>query len=387
MADVECAARYGLATCRLYSGQDLLELTGNMGLSAYMGSLSGRLRIGMFVSAIFNSPFQFETDTGCMEIADVYDVGYLFCAPIISDFVFWFYGQMEKEHFQNIWLGARDGYLIQKMYAHLAASYGQTDRTVYFLTSRTAAIRAGVLDETDIRYVDDMKFSGTVEESLQERFGIDAHEVCEADRADKEAGLLCYKKPIMEKSITERSNYQNYMKGLDLREGNIAFFDFVAKGTSQMYIQRLVSNHMKGFYFLWLEAENMKDKKLDIRSFCEDGEFVSGAVYDNYYILETILTAPHPSVKGFDEDGQPVYADETRKDEDIRCFERVQEGILDYFKTYMELCPQGERQVDKGLDGILLRLIHEIKITDTDFLNLVIEDPFFHRMTEITDVL
>ena len=53
----------------------------------------------------------------------------------------------------------------------------------------------------------------------------------------------------------------------------------------------------------------------------------------------------------------------------------------------MELCPQGERQVDKGLDGILLRLIHEIKITDTDFLNLVIEDPFFHRMTEITDVL
>ncbi len=40
-------------------------------------------------------------------------------------------------------------------------------------------------------------------------------------------------------------------------------FDFVAKGTTQMYLQRLFPQHMKGFYFLQLEPEFMAEKGLD----------------------------------------------------------------------------------------------------------------------------
>ena len=45
-------------------------------------------------------------------------------------------------------------------------------------------------------------------------------------------------------------------------------------------------------YFLQLEKEFMRDKKLDIRSFYENGELHSNVIYENYYILETILTSP-----------------------------------------------------------------------------------------------
>ncbi len=60
---------------------------------------------------------------------------------------------------------------------------------------------------------------------------------------------------------------------------------------------------------------------------------------------------------------------------------------MDYFKTYINLCPKTERIINRKLDEVFLKLIHEIKITDSDFLNLVVEDPFFNRMTNITDVL
>ena len=387
VADIENACKWGLETCRLLSGLDLMECVGHLGLSEYTNLLSERLKIGMFISCIFNSPFQFENEDRCIRISNSYDIGYLICAPMISDFVLWFYKQIKEQSLKNIWLGARDGYLIKKLYVYLAELYDTENRAVYFLTSRTAAIRAGIRDERDIRYVDEMKFSGTLEKNLKERFGIDADTVNRENILERESGLMKYKGAILERAHGLYENYQKYISGLKVREGNIAFFDFVAKGTSQMYIQRLVDNHIKGFYFLQLETKHMKEYGLDISSFYENDETASSAILDNYYILETLLTAPHSSVQEFDRNGQPVYAVETRSEKDIRCFQRAQDGIRDYFKTYIKLCPDMEKVTNKKLDEEFLKLIHAIKITDADFLSLMVEDPFFNRMTNITDVI
>lgn len=385
VADIECAHKFEIETCRLFSGFSLLELMGNLGFADYMDTLSEHLKIGMFVAKIFNSPFQFETENKRITISDIYDVGYLLCAPMISDFVLWFYSQVKQQKLKNIWFCARDGYLIKKMYEYLMKMYKQEDKSVYFLVSRTAAVRAGVQDEADIQYVDEMKFSGTLKENLKERFGIDIDEIDCENILDNENGLLKYKKEIIEKSNKLSENYQKYINGLNIEPGDIAFFDFVARGTSQMYIQRLTDNHLRGFYFLQLDSEHMKNRGLDIRSFYS--EKTNYAVFDNYYIFEPLLTAPHPSVKEFDKEGQPIYAAETRCDKDIRCFERAQDGILDYFKTYIKLCPESEKVANKKLDEAFLKLIHEIKITDIDFQDLVVEDPFFNRMTNVTDII
>lgn len=385
VADIECAHKFEIETCRLFSGFSLLELMGNLGFADYMDTLSEHLKIGMFVAKIFNSPFQFETENKRITISDIYDVGYLLCAPMISDFVLWFYSQVKQQKLKNIWFCARDGYLIKKMYEYLMKMYKQEDKSVYFLVSRTAAVRAGVQDEADIQYVDEMKFSGTLKENLKERFGIDIDEIDCENILDNENGLLKYKKEIIEKSNKLSENYQKYINGLNIEPGDIAFFDFVARGTSQIYIQRLTDSHLRGFYFLQLDSEHMKNRGLDIRSFYS--EKTNYAVFDNYYIFEPLLTAPHPSVKEFDKEGQPIYAAETRCDKDIRCFERAQDGILDYFKTYIKLCPESEKVANKKLDEAFLKLIHEIKITDIDFQDLVVEDPFFNRMTNVTDII
>lgn len=386
VADIRWAQAKGLAACHIYSGLDLMECLGCLGMDPYISSLSDKIRVGMFIADIFNSPFQFETNEKGIRVWDSRDIGYLFCAPVFVDFVSWFESRINEQEIRNIWFGARDGFLIQKMYRRLLKEQNKKDDSIYFLTSRTAAVRAGVQNDDDIRYVDNMKYHGDIEENLKGRFGIETAELGTADALRGGHGLLRYKEMILDRAEQERGYYKRYMKGLELKAGDIGFFDFVAKGTIQMYIQRLVDHHLKGLYFLHLEPGNEKCGNLDVESFCGEEEGDPSTIYDNYYILETLLTAPYPTVNAFDETGEPIYAEETRNDNHIACLVRTQDGILDYMDTYIRLCPIKERRENRKLDEVLLSLIRGVVIKDMDFLDLVVEDPFFNRRTNITDV-
>lgn len=382
VADIESAKKSGITACQIYSGIDLFEMTGYFGIWDRIENLSDRIKTGLFLSKLFNSPFQFETLERRIQVRTAYEIGFLFFAPIISDFIFWFDRQVQKNDLQNIWFCARDGYLIKKLYDELR----KENPSIYFLTSRIAAIRAGIEEEEDIRYVEEMKFSGTLQEQVEKRFGISIDKK-EKSNFDSRQGLLEYKKEILEKALASRKGYQAYINKLNRKEGEIAFFDFVAKGTTQMYIRRLIKNHLKGFYFLQLEEDSMEEQQLDILSFYSKEEKNTSEVFENYYILETVLTAPVPSVQEFDLYGIPFYAKETRTMESIQCIQSVQEGIFDYFKTYIRICPRVEHLKNKKLDELFLALLHSISILDHNFLDLKVEDPFFNRTTSLVDLL
>ncbi len=381
VSDIESAQENGMDALRLYGGPDLLEASGSMGLWEYVDSLSDRIRAGMFTACVFNSPFQFETEERRIGLSAAYDIGYIFFAPMICDFVLWFREQAEKYRPENILFCARDGYLIKQLYDELCNSIS----SVYFLTSRMAAVRSGVEDEADLRYVEKMKFGGSLEKQLEERFGI---RIPAEEAGGKGAsGLSGYAPEILSRAAENRKHYKKYIEKLGLKKGTAAFFDFVAKGTTQMYMGRLMEQHLQGFYFLRLEEEGMRDENPDIISFYDPEEMERSIIFKDYYILETMLTAPMPSVKGFDERGKPVYGQETRKESDIRCFQEAQEGIRGYFREYLRLCPISERKVNKRLDEMFLTLIHGMELGDQDFLNLKVEDPFFNRMTDMADML
>lgn len=383
VADIESAYRHGINAFQIYSSSELLELVGGLKLETAENSLADQIKIGMFAANLFNSPFQFEDKAKRIHTEDAKDVGYLFCAPMITDFTKWFEEETNKSGNTIRWLCARDGYLLKKLYEIMYPS----KKAEYFYTSRISAIRAGVDNIADIEYVDGMKFSGECKENLKTRFGIIADELSSDDIDESRDGLLKYSKTIMENSKIKRAYNLKYIDKLNDREGGISLFDFVAKGTSQMYIQRLTKNPIKGLYFLQLEPEFMKDKNLDIKPFYTEMERENSAIFDNYYILETLLTSPEPSVDEFDAEGNPVFAKESRSDKDISCIMRAQGGIIEYVKKFMSICPENERDINKKLDEILLTLVRNVEIRDKDFLSLTAEDPFFNRMTDITDVL
>lgn len=383
VADIEASERYGLKSFQIYSSSELFEILGGLKLYNPGLNISDRIKIGMFIANIFNNPFQFEETDRKINVYDASDIGYLFVAPMILDFTKWFGEQVKENNLKNIWFSSRDGYLLQKLYNIIYPN----EETEYFLTSRIAAIRAGMENISDIEYVDSMKYSGNLSDNLMARFGIKADEIPVSQINEKKSGLLKYSEAILDNAKLNKANYIKYIEKLKIKDGSIAFFDFVAKGTSQMYIQKIYPSDYIGLYFLQLEPEFMDKKNLNIRPFYTEEERESSAVFDNYYVLETILTSPDPSVNGFNEDGSVVFANETRKSRDIECLLKIQNGIIEYVEKYISICPKRDYKINKKLAETLLTLIHNVNIKDKDFLDLIIEDPFFNRMTDITDVL
>lgn len=384
LADIEKAGESGISSFRLYNASDLLDALGGLGLGD-LNSLSDRVKVGLFLSHLFNSPFWFENESQRLSVSSSSDIGYLFCAPMITDFVHWMKERTADQGYDHILFGARDGHLIGRLFrmvdgadANDSVDIKAHSKSYYFLTSRTAAIRAGMWTVDDIEYVDSMKFFGSREEALRVRFGI---EVEDAETVDRTALIL-------DKSRQQRENYKVYIDKLCLGGRDLAFFDFVAKGTTQMYLQKLfVGRHLKGFYFLQLEPEFMADKGLDIEPFYTEQERNSSALFDNYYILETMLTSPYPQMLEMDENGRPVFAEETRNDADIKVFKRAQDGVIEYFKDYISIVPENARTVNRVLDEKLLELVNKVQILEEDFLNIKVEDPFFGRITDIRDII
>ena len=383
VADEESAKRHGIKAFRIYSAIELLELIGGLNLLYNDQSLSDRIRIGMFTANLFNSPFQFEDDSKYINVNSSFDIGYLFAASMVMDFTRWFEEKTIELGIENRWLCARDGFLLRRLYEVMYPDA----RVEYFYTSRISAIRAGMDSFEDIEYVDSMKFTGEVEDNLRTRFGIDIACISGDDIDEDESGLLKYVKPIIQNSIVKRENNKKYINSLNVKDGDISLFDFVAKGTSQLYIQKLVNNHIKGLYFMQLEPQFMKDMNLDIIPFYKEEEREKSAIFENYYILETLLTSPEASVDEFDDNGTPVFAIETRSERDIDCVMKAQNGIVEYTKKFLQLCPTSAININKKLDEQFLMLLRHVAINDIDFLRLTVEDPFFNRMTDITDVL
>lgn len=381
VSDVENASEHGIDNFHIYSSSELFDMTGGLGLEQYTNSLDGRIRIGLFIAELFNSPFQFEEEHRKICVDNAGKIGYIFCAPMIIDFVLWFIDITKEDRFSNVWFSARDGYLIKKIYEMLGAE----KKSEYFLTSRISAIRAGVVTEHDVQYIEEMKFSGSVEENLKCRFGLDMGVISPSN--NEADGILKYTGAILDLAKRKRKNTQKYIEKLNIGKDDIAFFDFVAKGTNQMYIQRLVDNHMCGLYFLQLEPQYMEDKKLEIIPFYTEGERSDSVIFDDYYILETILTSPDSSLEDFDGEGNPIFSKEVRTTEDIECFLKVQEGILNYTRDLLAIWPIEKWTINKKMDETFLQLIHAVEIKDESFLNLTVEDTFFNRMTPITTVI
>ncbi len=383
VADIESAQRHGLKSFHIFSSLELFDLLGGLNLYKNENNLSDRIKIGMLIARIFNNPFQFEDEKKRITMDNSFDIGYSFIAPMVMDFTKWFGEKIKNKNIKNVWFGARDGYLIQKIYNLIYPD----EKTEYFFTSRVSAIRSGMSSRSDIEYVDNMKFSGELADNLKVRFGINIADIPPDSINENESGLLKYSTSILEKSLEHKRNYLKYIESLELQNNEVAFFDFVAKGTCQMFIQKLIPNKVIGLYFLQLEPQFMKDKCMNIIPFYTESERETSVIFENYYILETILTSPEPSVERFDENGKVIYAKETREKRNIDCLLRIHDGIISYIKKYLLICPKSEFKINKNLSEAILSLIHNVCIKDEEFIDLKIEDPFFNRTTDIPDIL
>lgn len=376
-ADFESAKANGIDAFNIFSAYEVYMQLGELGLTKYVNSITDKCKVGIMLSVLFNSPFQFERTDRAICITDIKYIGKMFFAPIMFDYMLWLGEKTSEDSIGQILFSARDGYLLKDIFEKIY----EDNNTKYLITSRISALRAGVDDESDIISIDKTTFSGTLEEKLKLRFGINAEDIDSDEISDQLNGILKYKTSILKYAKIKREHYRKYLDTLNLTNGKKAFVDLAAKGTVHRYMQRIVGHSMEGYYLFQLEPEYAKEVKLSVTPFFSKDEVSGCTLYDDFYLLEPIMSSTKPTVVDFNDKAEPVYETEYRSGQEIDTMLGIQKGMLDYTDSLLRLVPKNMITINKELDNALFGLIHNIVIDNDEFYSMQNIDSFVNRKT------
>ncbi len=120
--------------------------------------------------------------------------------------------------------------------------------------------------------------------------------------------------------------------------------DFVSSGTCQRDMARIVDAELEGLYVCQYDIGDPKRRAVKKYSLITEAPKEENAyssylrksrLYENYLLMEAIISSPETSVEAIEEDGTPVYGPERRDESSIRFMTEVQEGIAEFFEEYM----------------------------------------------------
>ena len=347
------ALEFGFDVFTIKSARDMLGISSYARIRTILTSINERSMIGLVIARIFNNPFALYGTNGKVQLDNISDFGYLYLAPLLTDFILWMRNHLQKHNYENILFASRDGYLIQKLYSLMREKLQEMSlpEGQYFLTSRRVATNISVKTQEDIKWLFSLPYIAEPENILKDKFFLEKEQVPQYI-----AGL--YKNPIeyalancqliYQESSRQMENYMKYIHNIKIKNGRCyAFFDLVSSGTSQYYLSKELPFDIEGIYLCWYDVGEDEKRKLPIYSRYVNnrlkGEnsfsvYAGGTyLYANYAFLEPFITSPQPSVYGFDSDGNPIFGNDLRSESEILMMNRVQESIEKYFKQYISV--------------------------------------------------
>jgi predicted HAD superfamily hydrolase len=397
-ADELFAKLNGMNTFTINSAVDMIEISSYSRILKDLNTLDERIKVGMFAAKIFNNPFELYNSKGKALINNTYDVGYLFIAPIVSNFVLWLIEKIKNEEYGHILFSARDGYLINELYdmaLDILKISSDMPKSIYFYTSRMVCIASSLFTEEDIIYALKLAFDGSPELMLKKRFFLEDKEISiykKSKYSNLQEYILSHKGKILNKSELLRNNYLKYIDSLGMAlNKKIAFFDFVSSGTCQMCLKEIFSRDIVGYYFVHVFEDYYKKSELDIESLFRSGcaYEIQNYIFENYIFLENIITAPESSLCKFDEYGNKIFLEESRNETQLMYVRHMHTAIKDYFREYISINPNYIDLIDKNISDKMLSFIQskysliENKVLKSD----VLKDEFCNREYGIDDML
>jgi len=343
-SDGERARENGLDTFQIYSAYEMWMASSMHTTLAHVETLERRCILGNLVWRCCEDPFAVGSGRGRLLVDTPRELGYVFLGALYTEFVLWLKKMAEAKGIEQLLLPARDGYLIARM---LAQEENLPFVPVYFKASRRAVSVAAIESEDDIRLLAQRGFQGTLGDLLQNRFGIvpreddiqKDREVKCADSCESVDYALSYKREIFQRARQERDAYLAYLENvLTLgKQRKRAVFDFVASGTVQYFLKKLLGTELYGLYFATMNHPDAHyHLERDIAS--AYGNICSyhskNQVAKHYLFLESIMVDGFPTLRCM-ENGEFVY--EAGEDGYFSVVQEVQEGILRFQRDMREM--------------------------------------------------
>ncbi|WP_250673001.1 hypothetical protein LZ906_011740 [Paraclostridium ghonii] len=332
-------------TLKIKSPIDMANISGYSDLLFNAHSVNERSMCAMFIACAFNSPFALYKSDGLLVVNDIKIFGYLFISPIAVKFVLWIIEETNKNKYDAILFAARDGYLVQQLF-NIARKYIKVTPDVedlYFQTSRTVCIKSNIENKNDIKWICESPFAYSPEQVLIRRFELNEDKIKKYDEKiykDTFQYALEYEDYIYKESIRVKNNYLKYIDNLKLtKDKKYAFVDLASSGTCQYFLEKIMDFKLDGLYLCRYMNLNKERNKLNIKSIFNNGFLSYGFqsfLAENYLLLETIFTSFNPTLISFDDNGTPIYGEETRNTSEFIYLDTLQSCIKNYFEDFME---------------------------------------------------
>lgn len=344
-ADYEKATGAGYDAFLIYSAYELLQASSLQGIFASVDTLEKRAILGTLIARAGNNPFAFHKSRGWFRVENEWEIGYYFIAPIILEFTKWLAHVAEEGGVNKILFPSRDGYLIQKVYQCLMQE--KAVPSVYFRTSRRAVTVATIENMDDIQAIAKRTYHGSCSAFLRARFGVEMdcvdsriyRDVQNLSQEELQKLLVDYEEEILLNASAERRHYLDYLKQMGTcASDKMLIFDFVAGGTVQYAMEKLLGTKLRGAYFATMNLPNsMYD--LDTNAIqTAYGNIESYKVDTNlgkhYLLLETVLVDGKDTLSYIDEDLHAVY-EPTAGRANVQNIMHLQQGVLQYVEDYL----------------------------------------------------
>lgn len=379
-ADIEPAGKFDLEAFHIMSGRELLEMSVQDQLLVYTDRLEHRIVLGLYIAKAFNNPFVLYHSKGKLSVGKELPVGYLFTGPIMLAFINWLLKATEEQKIEQILFGSRDGYLIQELYHLYCGLLGCRERdNCYILISRRNASMCTSMDEHDVAaMIGD--YRGEKEKRLKNLFGIDkaAGELVSPCESGLDSQVMA---DIIKQASEERAYYDRYLEQFHIRRENVAFFDFMSRGTCQEKLQKILGHKLTGIYFQKSQSQDVAKNRLDYVSFCDAASaYVTDyAVFQYCDFLETVITDFNPSFYGFNKKGTLIFYPEKRSEEQVSWVKKIQDEILEYAKDFAGIYPKWAKIEFGCVDTILGMIGKQYSVMDTSFEKLSLYDGYSDR--------
>ncbi len=341
--DILSAQRLGIPAVKIPAVRELAAADGWRTDEPAGKKLAERVLAGVAFSELYADPF------GQVPTRErrLYVYGFAGMSPVICAWMCWLLRKLRTDRPDKVLFAARDGWLLHRIYEKLRGRYG-LPQPVYFYTSRHAAFLACADRPETAGYIADMAEDLSDTEMLRNIYGIDPPDAPEGPTggaavsgektgtAGKAAVIRKHMPQIRAAAEEARKKQTAYCRACGLtRAGRFAFVEFVAAGTCQRMLEESTGFSLKGYYFGKTKTENALA--------CETDSFLSGKdgsekrFLQRYLEMEYYLAAPEPSLREYDQDGRPVFAEETRSREELEELRIAQQGVLDFADRFFAL--------------------------------------------------
>jgi len=306
------------------------------------GEIVNSLMLGMTLNGgMFNSPFALN-DQAQPEFEESRSWGYSVFGPLFYKFMMWLDDEVEEDGV--IAFLAREGYILEPLYAKIMEGLGKEAKPHhYLLTSRRAVTVAGIKDWDDVRDIVSKLYKGALSNLLKARLGIGLPEGVEdrdivlfedtPDVIDEVMQVIQMQSDELFAHVEEEKDaYMNYIKNLipEDKWDKMTVVDVGYSGTIQYYLAKLLDKKVSGRYLASFGDTKPDKIGCSIEATYDPRHGFTWVLHPTQLFLESVLQAPMGQLICLEknEDGvSPVH----KPDENVpQSIVDLQKGIMDY---------------------------------------------------------